>query len=450
MSTINDSDLLLVERNGNLHQITYDQMSTLNDDDILLVERGGVQYKVEAQYVSIGPNGVILPSVEVLTPVNGAGLNDGDSYTPISSAYVSTDTTPITHRHFPELITTVSGGSWVDENKMFNGSQSYFSELTGAPGVVSQAVFTPQSGWVEGQTTVWAYVTTGGTVEVLDETDTVLRSYALLTSFQEIGNDIGIVRANQKIRFTTTNQNESLFISRISRGPTDYTINGRVAFEFTDDTDLDKMVAPIIQTDENGNVKIPTTSTVDSITTIPGVNKSITFGWQGYNNVVTLQSGNGPSWHLAPVGPRMALGKVDAGGIGWIADNVASYGGYYLTAESASKQTYAAPMLDENATTYSPGNAYINVNGSMNHIAEIGVTPKVLDIVSYTGNGFTSTDINTVPHNLGCKPGMIIIKRVDSSGSWVVWHKDLVPGNNLFLNSNIRENDSGYFPSEAY
>ena len=49
MSTINDSDLLLVERNGNLHQITYDQMSTLNDDDILLVERGGVQYKVEAQ-----------------------------------------------------------------------------------------------------------------------------------------------------------------------------------------------------------------------------------------------------------------------------------------------------------------------------------------------------------------------------------------------------------------
>ena len=86
MSTINDSDLLLVERNGNLHQITYDQMSTLNDDDILLVERGGVQYKVEAQYVSTGPNGVIVTPVEVLTPINGAGITEFDQYEPLSSA----------------------------------------------------------------------------------------------------------------------------------------------------------------------------------------------------------------------------------------------------------------------------------------------------------------------------------------------------------------------------
>ena len=85
MSTINDSDLLLVERNGNLHQITYDQMSTLNDDDILLVERGGVQYKVEAQYVSTGANGLIIPPVEVLTPINGAGITEFDQYEPLSS-----------------------------------------------------------------------------------------------------------------------------------------------------------------------------------------------------------------------------------------------------------------------------------------------------------------------------------------------------------------------------
>jgi hypothetical protein len=86
MSTINDSDLLLVERNGNLHQITYDQMSTLNDDDILLVERGGVQYKVEAQYVSTGANGLIIPPVEVLTPLNGSGITVFDQYEPLSSA----------------------------------------------------------------------------------------------------------------------------------------------------------------------------------------------------------------------------------------------------------------------------------------------------------------------------------------------------------------------------
>ena len=59
MSTINNSDLLFVERDGNLYQITYDQMSTLNDDDLFCVERDGVSYKVEAQYVG-APSGVIV------------------------------------------------------------------------------------------------------------------------------------------------------------------------------------------------------------------------------------------------------------------------------------------------------------------------------------------------------------------------------------------------------
>ena len=86
MSTINDTDLLLVERNGVQYQITYDQMSTLNDDDLLLVERGGVQYKVEAQHVSTGANGLIIPPVEVLTPVNGAGITEFTTYEPVSSA----------------------------------------------------------------------------------------------------------------------------------------------------------------------------------------------------------------------------------------------------------------------------------------------------------------------------------------------------------------------------
>ena len=86
MSTINDTDLLLVERNGVQYQITYDQMSTLNDDDLLLVERGGVQYKVEAQDISTGANGLIIPPVEVLTPVNGAGITEFDQYEPVSSA----------------------------------------------------------------------------------------------------------------------------------------------------------------------------------------------------------------------------------------------------------------------------------------------------------------------------------------------------------------------------
>ena len=111
MSTPTSGDLLLVSRGGVNYQIDYDDMSTLQETDLLLVSRGGVNYQIAAADINLGPDGVILPPVEVLTPVNGAGLNEGDPYTPLSSAYVSTDTTPITYHYFPELITTVSGGS---------------------------------------------------------------------------------------------------------------------------------------------------------------------------------------------------------------------------------------------------------------------------------------------------------------------------------------------------
>ena len=442
MSTINDSDLLLVERNGNLHQITYDQMSTLNDDDILLVERGGVQYKVEAQYVSTGPNGVILPSVEVLTPVNGAGLNDGQSYTPISSAYVSTDTTPIYHRNFPERITTISGGSWVNENSIFNGSTDPYAELQGATGVVSQVVFTPHAGWFEGDTYIWAYASGGGTIDILDDADTVLRTYTLLTSSG--GNTaVGIVRADQKIRFTTSNQNESLYIANINRGPIDSEFTGRVAFEFTDDTDLDKMVAPIIQTDENGNVKVPTTSTVDSTTTIPGDDKFSSQDYTGNGNTRIYNQTSGVA--APPVGDRMVWGKVDGTGTGFISDNVALYSKFLLTAEGAHEQAYFGPELDVDETRYPSGNTYCNVYGKSNYFAEIGVAPKVLDIVSYTGNG---EPVRTIPHNLGCQPGMIIIKNLTTAYHWQVWHKDLIKGKIVNLNLNNASRNSNRFPSQ--
>jgi hypothetical protein len=45
--------------------------------------------------------------------------------------------------------------------------------------------------------------------------------------------------------------------------------------------------------------------------------------------------------------------------------------------------------------------------------------PKFFDVVSYTGTGSTSTRIN---HSLGSLPGMIIIKRTDSTSNWGVWH----------------------------
>ena len=444
MSTINDSDLLLVERNGNLHQITYDQMSTLNDDDILLVERGGVQYKVEAQYVSTGPNGVILPSVEVLTPLNGAGLNDGQSYTPMSSAYVSTDTTPIRYRWFPELITTISGGSWVDENNLFNGSGAIHAELTGAADSVSQFVFTPHPGWIDGETDCYVYGTAGGIIEILDDAGTVLRTYSYLSSPGDYA--VGIVRSDQKIRFTSNGVNESIYVAAIGGldgGAVDYVIPGRVAFEFTDDTDLDKMVAPIIQVDANGDVKVPTTSTVDSTTTIPGVNKGMEMSFVGNGNSATYGGSNNTYALAPPLGARMLWAKSDTSNEPIIADNVV-LNGNYLETSNRNSYSIGGPDLQENQSVYPVNNKW-NANGSNNYITEIAVAPKVLDIVTWTGD---NTSLREIPHNLGTKPGMIIIKRYDSSVDWAVWHKDLAAGEHLTLNTNSGSTNFGYFPSE--
>jgi len=45
--------------------------------------------------------------------------------------------------------------------------------------------------------------------------------------------------------------------------------------------------------------------------------------------------------------------------------------------------------------------------------------PKFFDVVTYTGNA-TARDI---AHNLGSAPGCILIKRTDTTGSWLVWHR---------------------------
>tara|TARA_R110000851_G_scaffold936_7_gene3287 strand:- start:721 stop:2709 length:1989 start_codon:yes stop_codon:yes gene_type:complete len=53
------------------------------------------------------------------------------------------------------------------------------------------------------------------------------------------------------------------------------------------------------------------------------------------------------------------------------------------------------------------------------------------DIVTYTGTGSYQ---GSIAHNLGSSPGMIVVKRTDSSGNWVVWHRSSNP-KNLQLNS---------------
>jgi hypothetical protein len=60
--------------------------------------------------------------------------------------------------------------------------------------------------------------------------------------------------------------------------------------------------------------------------------------------------------------------------------------------------------------------------------------PKFFDIVTYTGSGSSQT----INHNLGSTPGMIIIKMTSGAEDWYVYHRSLTTGR-LRLNSTSAE-----------
>ena len=60
---------------------------------------------------------------------------------------------------------------------------------------------------------------------------------------------------------------------------------------------------------------------------------------------------------------------------------------------------------------------------------------KFFDIVTYTGNGTSTPQISqTVAHNLGSVPAMMIVKNTTTGGNWVVYHKNIGNTHELVLN----------------
>lgn len=45
---------------------------------------------------------------------------------------------------------------------------------------------------------------------------------------------------------------------------------------------------------------------------------------------------------------------------------------------------------------------------------------KFFDVVAFTGDGNANT---TIPHSLGVAPGLVVVKRVGTVGSWATWHR---------------------------
>lgn len=164
-----------------------------------------------------------------------------------------------------------------------------------------------------------------------------------------------------------------------------------------------------------------------------------------------LYTGNGGGLQTITNGIDLA-GK---GGLVWGKSRAAASSHFLLdTARGGSSilrsdQSVAA-ITQAGTITFGANGFDLDNNGLVGSVNAANVTwtfrkaPKFFDVVTFTANG----SLNTVLHTLGSVPACIFVKRLDSAGSWVVYHRGLPNPNNqlLSLNSgNAASNATAYW-----
>lgn len=102
-----------------------------------------------------------------------------------------------------------------------------------------------------------------------------------------------------------------------------------------------------------------------------------------------------------------------------------------------SNSTAAASGTGDVSSVTASGFVLTSVGNQINTSGEPYVSwtfrkqEKFFDVVTYTGNGSN----RTIAHNLGSVPGMIIVKRTDTTGDWQVYHRSLANTEYLVLNA---------------
>lgn len=109
--------------------------------------------------------------------------------------------------------------------------------------------------------------------------------------------------------------------------------------------------------------------------------------------------------------------------------------------------TDALNAFNSNGFSIGSGNS-VNTSGT-NYVSwTFREQPKFFTILTYTGTG-----INTpVPHNLGSAPGCVIVKNINTSSNWGVWHRNTGNANEsvLGISLNTTNGAASTSGSQAY
>jgi hypothetical protein len=113
----------------------------------------------------------------------------------------------------------------------------------------------------------------------------------------------------------------------------------------------------------------------------------------------------------------------------------------YLASQSGNQEIIDA---DSRVTYFNNDGFSLGTGGEVNNATRtyaswtFGKAKKFFDIVTYTGDGVAGREIL---HNLGVKPGMVIVKKTNAPSDWPVWHRDLGEANSGSTHS-LTLNDS--------
>jgi len=104
-----------------------------------------------------------------------------------------------------------------------------------------------------------------------------------------------------------------------------------------------------------------------------------------------------------------------------------------------------ADSLNSNSQNFVTWNWKANGSGSANSDGTISSTVSVnttsgFSIVSYTGN---ATSGATIGHGLGVAPAVVLVKRLNATSDWVMYHKGMGASKFIVLNTTAAEASSG-------
>lgn len=116
----------------------------------------------------------------------------------------------------------------------------------------------------------------------------------------------------------------------------------------------------------------------------------------------------------------------------YLMDTVRGTGVHLRTDATSANASSSAMVTSYDASGFTLGTTAVINTASNTYVGwSFRKAPKFFDVVTYTGTGVA----RTIAHSLGVAPGMIIVKRTDTTSNWTVYHRSIANTDHLIMNS---------------